>query len=68
MSSQPSRLKSPERTAALIKKVSQMLGSSLTGITKLNPDWVYGHPIRGRRLGLHEGHTAGHQDERAPSD
>lgn len=42
------RMKSPELTAALIKKVSHEFGSTLVGITKLNPDWVYGYPIRGR--------------------
>ena len=28
--------------------MSLQLGSTLVGITELNPDWVYGYPIRGR--------------------
>jgi len=44
----PVRLKDPEKTAELIKAVSLQLGSTLVGITRLNPDWVYGYPIRGR--------------------
>ncbi len=36
-------LKSPEKTSRLIKKISTELGSTLVGITKLNPDWVYSH-------------------------
>ena len=35
-------------TARLIKKVALQFGSTLVGITELNPDWVYGHPLRGR--------------------
>jgi reductive dehalogenase len=45
---EPVRLKDPERTARLIKAVAQQFGSTLVGITELNPDWVYGYPIRGR--------------------
>ncbi len=41
-------LKDPVQTARLIKKIAHELGSTLVGITKLNPDWVYGYPIRGR--------------------
>ncbi len=41
-------LKDPVMTAKLIKKIAHELGSTLVGITKLNPDWVYGYPIRGR--------------------
>ncbi len=44
----PVRLKDPAMTARLIKKVAMQFGSTLVGITKLNPDWVYGHPLRGR--------------------
>jgi len=45
---EPMKLKDPEKTAELIKAVSMQLGSTLVGITELNPDWVYGYPIRGR--------------------
>jgi reductive dehalogenase len=45
---EPMRMKDPGRTAELIKAVSHQLGSTLVGITELNPDWVYGYPIRGR--------------------
>ncbi len=46
--SEPLKMKSPEKTAELIKKVAHMFGSTLVGITELNPDWVYGYPIRRR--------------------
>ena len=45
---EPASLKDPERTAGLLKAVAMQFGSTLVGITELNPDWVYGHPIRGR--------------------
>jgi len=45
---EPMALKDPAKTAELIKTVSMQLGSTLVGITRLNPDWVYGYPIRGR--------------------
>jgi epoxyqueuosine reductase len=45
---EPVRLKDPVKTAELIKTISLQLGSTLVGITRLNPDWVYGYPIRGR--------------------
>jgi epoxyqueuosine reductase len=38
-------LKDPAKTAALIKAVSLQFGATLVGITRLNPDWVYGYPI-----------------------
>jgi reductive dehalogenase len=44
----PLKMKSPEATARLIKKVSYEFGTVLVGITKLNPDWVYKYPS-GRR-------------------
>jgi len=46
----PLKMKSPEKTAELIKQISFQLGSTLVGITKLNPDWVYSHPMRRRGL------------------
>jgi len=46
--SEPMKMKSPEKTSKLIKKISHELGSTLVGITKLNPDWVYLYPLRGR--------------------
>jgi ferredoxin len=45
---QPLRLKDPAKTALLIKKLAHEFGSTLVGITELNPDWVYGYPLRGR--------------------
>ncbi len=45
---EPMKLVDPAKTAELIKAVSLQLGSTLVGITELNPDWVYGYPIRGR--------------------
>ncbi len=45
---EPMKMKDPAKTAELIKVISMQLGSTLTGITELNPDWVYGYPIRGR--------------------
>ncbi len=39
------KMKSPEKTSKLIKKISHELGSTLVGITKLNPDWVYKYPL-----------------------
>ncbi len=45
---EPLKMKSPELTAKLIKKIAHELGSTLVGIAKLNPDWVYLHPLRGR--------------------
>ena len=44
----PCMMKDPKRTSALIKKVAHQFGSTLVGITKLNPDWVYKYPLRGR--------------------
>lgn len=45
---QPKKMKDPAKTAELIKKVSHQFGSALVGITRLNPDWVYGYPISRR--------------------
>jgi len=42
------KFKDPVETARLIKKIAHELGSTLVGITKLNPDWVYRYPIQGR--------------------
>jgi len=44
----PAKLKDPARTSELIKAVALQFGSTLVGITELNPDWVYGYPLRGR--------------------
>lgn len=44
----PVKLKDPVKTAELIQAVAMQFGSTLVGITALNPDWVYGYPIRGR--------------------
>ena len=46
--SEPYKMKSPEKTSKLIKKVAHELGSTLVGIAKLNPDWVYSYPRPGR--------------------
>jgi reductive dehalogenase len=45
---EPVRLKDPAKTAELIKTMALQFGSTVVGITELNPDWVYGYPIRGR--------------------
>ena len=45
----PYKLKDPARTSSLIKKIAHQLGSTLVGIAKLNPDWVYAYPMGGRR-------------------
>ncbi|MBT7085736.1 MAG: reductive dehalogenase [Desulfobacterales bacterium] len=47
---EPLKMKSPEKTSQLIKQISYQLGSTLVGITKLNPDWVYSYPMWGRGL------------------
>lgn len=44
----PQKMKSPQKTSKLIKKIAHELGSTLVGITKLNHDWVYLYPMRGR--------------------
>jgi len=51
-SSEPFKMKDPESTARLIKKISYECGSVLTGITKLNPDWVYQYPSRKRGFAM----------------
>ena len=45
---EPLKMKDPIQTARLIKQIAHELGSTLVGITRLNPDWVYLHPVRGR--------------------
>ncbi|MFC1724046.1 reductive dehalogenase [candidate division KSB1 bacterium] len=45
---EPLKMKDPEKTSKLIKKIAHELGSTLVGIAKLNPDWVYSYPHRGR--------------------
>lgn len=47
---EPMKMKDPKSTAKLIKKVTHQLGATLVGITKLNPDWVYKYPMRGRGM------------------
>jgi reductive dehalogenase len=44
----PYKMKDPKKTSLLIKKIAHQLGSTLVGIAKLNPDWVYRYPMRGR--------------------
>lgn len=46
----PLEMKDPEQTSKLIKKISHQLGSTLVGITKLNPDWVYSHTMSRRGI------------------
>jgi reductive dehalogenase len=48
---QPLQPKSPQLAAQLIKKTAHHYGSSLVGITKLNPDWVYDVNVRGGEQG-----------------
>ena len=45
----PYKMKDPKQTSRLIKKVSHQFGSTLVGIAKLNPDWVYKYPMNGGR-------------------
>jgi len=45
---EPYKLKSKGKTSELIKYMSYQFGSQLTGITKLNPNWVYKHQMPGR--------------------
>jgi reductive dehalogenase len=45
---EPLKMKSPELTSKLIKKIAFELGSTLVGIARLNPDWVYKYPNRNR--------------------
>lgn len=45
---EPVTLKDPAKTSELIKRLSHEFGSTLVGITRLNPDWVYSHPLPGR--------------------
>jgi epoxyqueuosine reductase len=44
----PLKMKDPKKTSELIKKMAHEFGATLVGIAKLNPDWVYGYPMRGR--------------------
>lgn len=39
--------KTPKHASDLIKKITYSFGSTLVGITKLNPDWVYQGHMRG---------------------
>jgi reductive dehalogenase len=52
--SEPLKMKSPELTTRLIKKVSYELGAVLVGITNLNPDWVYKYPSCRRGFAMDE--------------
>lgn len=45
---EPLKMKSPRKTSRLIKQIAYQLGSTLVGIAKLNPDWVYSHSMGGR--------------------
>ena len=45
---EPLKMKSPGKSSKLIKKIAHELGSTLVGITKLNPDWVYLYPHSNR--------------------
>ena len=44
------KMKSPEKTSALIKMIAHQAGSVLVGIAKLNHDWVYRYPMEGRGM------------------
>jgi len=48
-SATPYKMKDPAQTSRLIKMVSHQFGSTLVGIAKLNPDWVYKYPMNGGR-------------------
>ena len=47
----PRKMKDPAQTSRLIKKVAHQFGSTLVGIAKLNPDWVYKVPMHAGRWG-----------------
>lgn len=51
---EPFVFKSPDHAAELIKKVSHTFGATAVGITRLNPDWVYSHDVRGGEPGPFE--------------
>jgi ferredoxin len=42
------KFKDPAKTSRLIKKIAHELGSTLVGIARLNPDWVYKYTSIGR--------------------
>jgi len=46
----PYKMRDPQKTSKLIKKISHQLGATLVGIARLNPDWVFQYPTRGRGL------------------
>ncbi len=45
---EPLKMKDAGRTSVLIKTMAHQFGSVLVGIARLNPDWVYRYPMRGR--------------------
>jgi epoxyqueuosine reductase len=45
---EPVLFKDPVKTSRLIKKMAHELGSTLVGIARLNPDWVYRYTSIGR--------------------
>jgi len=48
------KMKSPQNTSRLIKKIAYEFGATLVGITRLNPDWVYLYPMRERGFNSNE--------------
>lgn len=47
-STTPLKMKDPKKTSKLIKKMAHEFGATLVGNAKLNPDWVYRYPMKGR--------------------
>lgn len=47
---EPLKMKSPELTTKLLKKMSHQLGATLVGVAKLNPEWVYKVPMPRRGM------------------
>jgi reductive dehalogenase len=45
---EPVKMKDPAGTSELVKKIAHECGSTLVGITRLNPDWVYKYPLSRR--------------------
>lgn len=43
----PLVFKSRDHASRLVKKMAHLFGATLVGITKLNPDWVWQHNVRG---------------------
>jgi ferredoxin len=50
----PFKPASKEKMTLEIKKTAKIYGALKTGITKVDPNWVYNHDIRGRKIHISE--------------